>query len=143
MRPLEVLMVEDNQGDIEMARLALRKAATASNLSVAHDGVQGLEFLNKSAPFSEAANPDIILLDINMPGMGGKKFLELAKQDAQFKTIPVIMFTSSQAPEDIRDCYERQASCYVVKPFDLKAFTDALIEVVDFWGGTGVLPSRT
>jgi len=141
-RPLEVLLVEDNQGDIEMTRRALRNADTDCNLSVAHDGVQGLEFLRKGEAFTDAANPDIILLDINMPRMDGKRFLELTKSDTQLRTIPVIMFTSSQSPEDIRDCYERQASCYVVKPFEMKAFTSALVEVVHFWGAVGKVPSR-
>ena len=142
MSPMpEIYYADDDRDDIDIFTEAVKvlreRSAAHVNLHVYHSGDSLIKGISE-----RLVDTGTIFLDINMPGMDGKKFLELAKQDAQFKTIPVIMFTSSQAPEDIRDCYERQASCYVVKPFDLKAFTEALIEVVDFWGGTGVVPSR-
>jgi CheY-like chemotaxis protein len=134
MPPLNILLIEDNEGDVEMARHALR--GTACVLSVAHDGVAALEFLACAGE----SRPHLILLDLNMPRMDGRRFLETVKQDAALKAIPVVMLTSSRSPADIRDCYERHASCYVVKPFGCGQFADALREVVRFWSGVGQLP---
>jgi two-component system, chemotaxis family, response regulator Rcp1 len=130
---LDILLVEDNEGDVEMARRALREADCA--LAVAHDGVAALDLLRKGE-----ARPRIILLDLNMPRMDGRRFLEAVKQDAALKAIPVVMLTSSKSPADIRDCYERHASCYVVKPFGSSQFADTLRQVVRFWSGIGQLP---
>ena len=142
MRPmLEILLVEDNEGDVELTRRALSKAEPTVSISVANDGQQALDFLHRKGIHAEARTPDIILLDINMPRMDGKQFLAAIKQEADLKAIPVVMFTSSQSPADIRECYERQASCYVVKPFDGREYADTLREVVSFWGRTGQLPS--
>lgn len=138
--PLEVLLVEDNEGDVEMTRRAFRDGKPSCHISVANDGVEALEFLHKQEKFANAPAPHIILLDLNMPRMDGKRFLEEAKSDAALKAIPVIMLTSSESPNDIRECYERHASCYVVKPFDGKKFADAVRQVVSFWSGLGRLP---
>lgn len=139
-RALEILLVEDNEGDVEMTQHAFRNFKPVSRISVVNDGMEALEFLRKNGNFANAPTPHIILLDLNMPRMDGKRFLEAIKQEAPLKTIPVIMFTSSQSPKDISDCYERHASCYVVKPFDGKEFADRLREVVQFWSSFGELP---
>jgi CheY-like chemotaxis protein len=131
---LDVLLVEDNEGDVEMARRALRD--TDCILSVAHDGVAALEFLARA----DERRPRLILLDLNMPRMDGRRFLETVKQDAALKAIPVVMLTSSKSPADIRDCYERHASCYVVKPFGSSQFADTLRQVMRFWSVIGQLP---
>jgi CheY-like chemotaxis protein len=88
-----------------------------------------------------AWSPALIFLDLNMPRMDGKKFLEVAKADAQLRTIPVVMLTSSRSPMDIRECYERHANCYVVKPFDGKEFISAVRQIVTFWSGVVQLPA--
>jgi two-component system, chemotaxis family, response regulator Rcp1 len=138
-RILEILLVEDNEGDVEMTQRALRDNPSC-RLSVANNGMEALDFLHKRGEFSDAPLPNIILLDLNMPRMDGKQFLETVKGEASLKTIPVIMLTSSQSPNDIRDCYERHASCYIVKPFDGKKYFEAVRQVVSFWGELGKLP---
>ena len=137
---LEILLVEDNEGDVEMTKLAFRDNAPACRISVANNGIDALDFLHKREKFADAPTPQLILLDLNMPKMDGKRFLEVVKTEAELKAIPVIMLTSSQSPSDIRACYERHASCYIVKPFDVDQFTDTVRQVVVFWSGVGQLP---
>jgi len=139
-KPLEILLVEDNEGDIEMTQRVFRDGKSACNISVANDGSEALDCLFKRGNFVNAPTPQLILLDINMPGMDGKRFLELMKKEQELKSIPVIMLTSSQSPKDIQECYERHASCYVVKPFNGQEYADALRRIVDFWSGLGRLP---
>jgi CheY-like chemotaxis protein len=138
---LRVLLVEDNEGDVEMTQRALRDSKPACDISVANDGLEALSFLMKEGSFAAAQTPQLILLDLNMPRMDGKKFLERIKSDAQFKAIPVVMLTSSESPSDVRACYERYASGYVVKPFDAKDFATRLKQVIGFWGEVGRLPN--
>jgi CheY-like chemotaxis protein len=140
MTVLEILLVEDNEGDVELTRRAFRDDTSHYHLSVAHDGVEALDFLHKKDGFADAPNPRLILLDLNMPRMDGKRFLETVKADAQLKTIPVVMLTSSQSPTDIRECYERYVSGYVVKPFDAKEFMETVRKIVAFWSELGQLP---
>jgi len=137
---LEILLVEDNEGDIEMTQRAFQDGKSACNISVVNDGMEALDFLNKRGDYANAPSPQLIFLDLNMPRMDGKQFLDAIKSEAQWKPIPVIMFTSSESPKDIRECYERHASCYVVKPFDGKEFIDAVRRVVDVWNNLGQLP---
>jgi len=139
-KPLRVLLVEDNDGDVEMTERAFRDDAPACAISVANNGVEALQFLSKQGTFSEAPTPNLILLDLNMPRMDGKTFLDCVKSDPKLKAIPVVMFTSSQSENDIRDCYERYASCYVVKPFDGNEFVETVQRVVRFWRDLGRLP---
>ncbi len=136
---LEILLVEDNEGDVEMIKRAFRDGTPACTLSVANDGMEALDFLHKRGDFSDAPTPHLILLDLNMPRMDGKQFLEAVKEEEGLKAIPVVMLTSSQSPRDIRECYERHASCYVVKPFDGKKFAETVREVVRFWSSCGRL----
>jgi CheY-like chemotaxis protein len=136
--PLEVLLVEDNEGDIELTQRAFRDAS-ACNLSVTNDGVEAMDFLQKRGKFNCAPTPRLILVDINMPRMDGKKFLRTVKEDGRLKSIPVVMLTSSQSPADIRECYELHASCYVVKPFDAREFMSAVRQIVSFWNSLGRL----
>jgi CheY-like chemotaxis protein len=137
---LDVLLVEDNEGDIEMTYRAFRDVKELCSIFVANDGVEALEFLHQRGEFANVPRPDLILLDLNMPRMDGKKFLEIMKANSQLKAIPVVMLTSSESPTDIQECYDRQASCYVVKPFDGKEFTSAVRKVVEFWGRLGRIP---
>lgn len=138
---LRVLLVEDNEGDVEMTQRALRDSKPACKISVANDGIEALAFLRKEGTFTAAEMPQIILLDLNMPRMDGKRFLETIKTDDRFKAIPVVMLTSSESTQDIRACYERYASGYIVKPFDAKDFSTRLKQVVNFWGEVGRLPN--
>ena len=137
---LDILLVEDNEGDVEMTRRALKRAQPLVRLSIANNGDQGLDALNQTGKYAEAARPDLILLDINMPRMDGKTFLGIVKSSEPFKGIPIVMFTSSDSPNDVRECFEKQASAYVVKPFDGTLYADRLREVVNFYGTVGELP---
>jgi two-component system, chemotaxis family, response regulator Rcp1 len=137
---LDIMLVEDNEGDVELAQRALRTAEPPCRISVAHNGHKALDLLQSKMADEDENLPQLILLDINMPGMDGKQFLTEIKTRDTFKAIPVVMFTSSQSPTDIRECYERQASCYVVKPFDAREYGGVLREVVSFWGKVGELP---
>lgn len=139
--PIELLLVEDNQGDVEMIKLAFRDGTPTCHIWVANDGMEALDFLHKRGKFIDAPMPQLILLDLNMPRMDGKQFLEVVKAEAELKAIPIVMLTSSQSPSDIKACYERHASCYVVKPFDVQEFSDTVQQVVKFWSSLGRLPS--
>jgi CheY-like chemotaxis protein len=138
--PFEILLVEDNEGDVEMVRRSLRAVTPACNLSVAIDGTEALDYLLKRSNFQNVVRPHLILLDLNMPRMSGKEALTLIKSDERVKTIPVVVFTSSNAPSDIRECYAHHANCYVVKPFDSGEFKSAIGEIVNFWRNLAVLP---
>src|SRR4051812_23702478 len=104
--PREVLLVEDNEGDIELTQRAFEKNAPFCRLSVVNDGLEALDFLRQRGKFISASLPDLILLDLNMPRIDGKKFLEAVKGDSKTKAIPVVILTSSGAPTDIKECYE-------------------------------------
>ena len=138
---LDILVVEDNNGDVEMTRRALNSASPAVRISVTNNGSQALEFLNREGAYDGAVTPDLILLDINMPRMDGKQFLGLVKASPEFRTIPVVMFTSSESANDIRECFDRHANGYVVKPFDGHQYAERLRQVVSFWGAVSELPN--
>ena len=137
---LDILLIEDNEGDVEMMRRALRTATPPVRVGVANNGDQGLDYLNRQGKYEDAATPQLILLDINMPRMDGKTFLSIVKSSEPFRGIPIVMFTSSESPNDIRECFDKQASGYVVKPFDGTLYADRLREVVNFYGIVGEVP---
>jgi two-component system, chemotaxis family, response regulator Rcp1 len=139
-QPLEILMVEDNEGDVEMVRAALDDQLPPCKVSVVKDGREALNYLFQHGDFQNAAAPQLILLDLNMSGMDGKILLKILKGDERVNTIPVVVLTSSRAPSDIREAYAHHANCYVVKPFDSKDFKNAIRQVVDFWRDLAQLP---
>lgn len=139
--PLEILLVEDNEGDVQLTKQAFRAAKPSCNISVAHDGVEALDLLRQRGEFTNPPIPQLILLDLNMPRMDGRQFLEAVKSDEVLRAIPVIMLTSSRSPNDVRECYDRHASCYVVKPFDGQEFHEAIQRILSFWGNLALLPS--
>jgi CheY-like chemotaxis protein len=138
---MDILLVEDNPGDVALARRALGRVMPQVRVAVAGNGTEALDFLNKAGPYEGAVTPDLILLDINMPRMDGKQLLEIVKASEIHSAIPVVMFTSSESPQDVRDCFARHANGYVVKPFDGKDYADALQKVVSFWSSVGQLPN--
>jgi two-component system, chemotaxis family, response regulator Rcp1 len=135
-----ILLVEDNDDDVELIQRALAGGTGRYKLSMARSGFHALDYLHQRGKFAEAPRPDVILLDINMPGMDGKQLLANLKQDPVLRFIPVVMLSSSTSSEDIRDCYARNANCYVVKPLDAPAFMEVVRRAVIFWSEVPRLP---
>jgi len=140
--PVEILLVEDNPGDVRLTTEALAEAKVRNRLSVARDGVEALQYLRREAPFEDAVRPDIILLDLNMPRMDGREVLEEIKRDPSLSLIPVVVLTTSQADEDILRSYQLHASCYITKPVDLEQFLRVVRSVEDFWLTVVRLPPK-
>lgn len=138
--PLEVLLVEDNPGDVRLTLEAFREADGDIRLHVALDGVEAMAFLRQQGPHSKAPRPDLILLDLNMPRMDGREVLALIKADKHLKTIPTIILTTSEAEADIVKSYNLQANCYLSKPVQLEVFEDLVKSINEFWLTRAKLP---
>jgi two-component system, chemotaxis family, response regulator Rcp1 len=132
-RPVEILLVEDNPGDVRLTREALREGKVRNNLHVAADGVEALHFLRREGKFAGAVRPDLILLDLNLPKKDGREVLEDIKSDPALRYIPVVVLTSSQAEQDILRAYDLHANCYVTKPVDLDQFIHVVRSIEEFW----------
>lgn len=131
--PAQILLVEDNPGDVLLTREALAEARVANELSVARDGEEALRFLRREAEHAESPRPDIILLDLNLPRKGGREVLEEIKADPALKRIPVIVLTTSAAEQDILQTYDLHANSYVTKPLDVDEFLAAVRQIEGFW----------
>jgi CheY-like chemotaxis protein len=142
LRAIEILMVEDNPGDVRLTREALKGGKVWNELYVAEDGVTALDFLYRRPPFEKAPRPDLILLDLNLPKMDGREVLAAIKSDTSLKTIPVVVLTTSQAEEDIVRAYRLSANCYVTKPVDFEQFNRIVQAIEDFWLAVVSLPPR-
>ena len=140
--PVEILLVEDNPGDVRLTTEALSEAKVRNRLAVARDGVEALQYLRREPPFENAARPDIILLDLNMPRMDGREVLQEIKKDASLAAIPVVVLTTSAAEEDVLRSYQLHASCYITKPVDLEQFLKVVRSVEDFWLTVVRLPPK-
>jgi len=136
----EILLVEDNEGDIELTKEAFLEAKFRNRLHIAMDGDAALDYLFKRNGDEDAVIPDIILLDLNLPGTDGKEVLESIKSDPLLRSIPVIVLTSSQAHNDIIESYDLHANCYIVKPVNAKKFIDVVQHIEDFWVDIVCLP---
>jgi chemotaxis family two-component system response regulator Rcp1 len=132
-RPIEVLLVEDSPGDVRLTQEAFRDATVRTRLHVVTDGVEAMAFVKRQGEYANAPRPDLILLDLNLPKMDGREVLALIKEDAEFKTIPVVVLTTSGAEEDILRTYRLHANCYLVKPVDLNGFLSVVKSIDDFW----------
>jgi CheY-like chemotaxis protein len=141
-KPAEILLVEDNPGDVRLAIEGLREAGARGRVSVVKDGVEAMEFLRREGPFAEAPRPDVILLDLNLPKKDGREVLADIKADEDLRQIPVLILTSSDAESDILGCYELNANCYLRKPADLDQFIGMMRLVERFWLHAVQLPSR-
>jgi len=131
--PIEILLVEDNPGDVRLTREALKDARVRNNLHVAMDGVEALAFLRKQGKHVTAARPDLILLDLNLPKKNGREVLEEIKQDSALQHIPVVILTTSQAEQDVLESYRLRANAYVTKPVDLEQFLRVVGSIEEFW----------
>ena len=131
--PVEILLVEDNPGDVRLTTEAFREARVHNRLHVAVDGVDALAFLRREGRHREAPRPDLILLDLNLPRRTGREVLEEIKEDQQLKHIPVVILTTSQAERDILESYRLRANAYVTKPVDLEQFLKVIQSIEQFW----------
>jgi CheY-like chemotaxis protein len=132
-RPIEILLVEDNPGDVRLTKEALREGKVANNLSVANDGVQAIDFLRRRGEHSRALRPDLVLLDLNLPKKDGREVLAEIKADEDLRRIPVVVLTTSKAEEDVLRSYNLHANCYITKPVDLDQFIRVVKSIDDFW----------
>lgn len=142
-RPVEILLVEDNPGDVRLTREAFKEARLASRLSVVSDGVEALAFLRQQGKFTGAATPDMILLDLNLPKKSGLEVLADVKRDNNLRRTPVVVLSTSGAENDVRRSYELHANCYISKPVDLEAFIRVVRSIEEFWLATVALPYAT
>ena len=140
-RPIEVLLVEDNPGDVRLTAEAMRDAKVHNRLTVVDDGVKAMAFLRHEAPYTSSPRPDLILLDLNLPRKDGREVLEDIKHDPDLRRIPVVILTTSQAEEDILRAYNLHANCYVTKPIDFQGFMKVVQAIEDFWLTVVKLPT--
>jgi CheY-like chemotaxis protein len=138
--PVEILLVEDNPGDVRLTKEALREGKVFHNLHCAGDGVEALQFLRKQGRHQTAPDPDLILLDLNLPKMDGREVLAAIKNDEQLRRIPVVVLTTSRAEEDVLRSYHLHANCYVTKPVDLGKFIEVVHAIDQFWLAVVTLP---
>lgn len=132
-RDIEILIIEDNPGDVMLTREALLEGKVINNLYWAKDGIEAISFLRKQAPYQDAQSPDIILLDLNLPCKSGHDVLAFIKSTDHLKRIPVIILTSSKAEQDILRSYDLHANCYICKPVDLEKFLEIVQTIAHFW----------
>ena len=134
LTPLVILLVEDDLADQKLIKISLRNEKIANDLCTVQSGEEGMDFLYRCGNYNDGTpQPDLILLDLNMPGMGGKEFLRLIKEDERLKQIPVVILTTSEAEKDIIDSYKLQASGYVHKPVTLVEFKEAMKKLKAYW----------
>ncbi|MEV6156301.1 response regulator [Nonomuraea sp. NPDC052129] len=141
-RPIEVLLVEDDQGDVLLTKEAFDFNKVRNRLHVVNDGEQAMAFLRREDGYQDAPTPDLILLDLNLPRMGGLEVLTEVKADAELRTIPVVILTTSEAEEDILHSYRLHANAYVSKPVDFEQFIRVVRQIDDFFVTVVKLPSK-
>lgn len=137
-RTAEILLVEDNEGDAFLIESALKEAGFASRIRHVADGPSALEYLHSRPGGSRI--PDLVLLDLNLPGMDGREILAQLKGDAELRRIPVIVLTTSDNPQDIQSSYDRLANCYVTKPVQIDEFFESIRAIAEFWFRVATLP---
>jgi len=140
--PVEILLVEDNPGDVRLTQEALRESKVNNNLHVVNDGVQAMAFLHREGQFSAVPRPDLVLLDLNLPKKDGREVLTEIKANPALKRIPVVILTTSRAEEDVLRTYDLHANCYITKPVDFDQFMNVVKVVEDFWFTVVRLPPQ-
>ncbi len=142
VRQVEILLVEDNPGDVRLTQEALKEGKLSNNLNVVEDGVEAMAFLHKEGKYSYAPRPDLILLDLNLPKKDGREVLAEIKEDPELRRIPVVVLTTSRAEQDIFKTYDLHANCYITKPVDLEQFIVVVQTLQNFWFTLVKLPSE-
>ena len=139
-RSIEILLVEDNPGDVRLTEEALKEGKVINRLSVVPDGVEAIEYLRKRGDYASAATPDLVLLDLNLPKKDGREVLAEVKQDPELRKIPVVVLTTSRDEQDILKSYDLHANCYITKPVDFEQFIRVVRAIEDFWLSVVKLP---
>ena len=140
MKPIEILLVEDNPGDARLTREALALSKIRNRLHHVRDGEEAIAFLRHQPPHAQAPEPDLILLDLNLPRRSGREVLEEVKKDLKLVHIPIVVLTSSQAEEDILGSYRLHANCFITKPVDLEQLNKVVQGIEQFWFTLVTLP---
>lgn len=140
--PIELLLVEDNEGDVLLTQEALERAKVRNTMTVVGDGVEAMDFLRRKGRFNDAPRPDLILLDLNLPRMDGREVLQELKNDPDLRRIPVVVLTTSRAEEDVLRSYSLHANCYITKPVDLQQFLSVVRSISEFWLQVVRLPPK-
>ncbi len=139
-RSIEILLVEDNPGDVRLTQEALKENKIRNNLHVAKDGVEAMNFLRKINEYKDAPRPDLVLLDLNLPKKDGREVLTEIKTDEKLRSIPVVILTTSDAEDDVARAYQHYANCYIRKPIDLNRFIEVVKIIENFWLSIVELP---
>lgn len=140
--PIEILLVEDNLGDIRLTTEAFKEGKLLNHITVMRDGSEALAYLRRQANYTDAIRPDLILLDLNLPKKDGRAVLAEIKADEELKHIPVIVLTTSEAEQDILRSYQLHANCYITKPVDMEQFMKVIKYVEGYWFSIVRLPPR-
>lgn len=142
VKAIDILLVEDNPGDVRLTLEAFNEGRMVNNLSVVEDGVEAMAYLRQEGQYAEASRPDLILLDLNLPRKHGREVLTEIKDDPNLKRIPVVVLTTSEAEQDVLESYDLHANCYITKPVDLEQFIQVVQYVENFWLGIVKLPPK-
>lgn len=140
--PIEILLVEDNPGDVRLTVEALKEGKVANRINIAVDGIDAMAFLRREGKYADAPTPDLILLDLNLPKKNGREVLADIKRDKSLGRIPVVVLTSSQAEKDIIMTYDLHANCYITKPVDFEQFINVIKSIENFWFTVVKLPPK-
>lgn len=141
-RLVDILLVEDNPGDVRLTQEVFKEAKILNRLDVVGDGVDAMAFLRREDGYADVVRPDIVLLDLNLPRKSGRDVLEEIKGDPALRNIPVVVLTTSRAEQDVLDAYEHHANCYITKPVDLEQFIDIVRSISQFWLSIVELPAK-
>jgi CheY-like chemotaxis protein len=141
-KSIDILLVEDNPGDVRLTQEALKEGKMCNTLHVVQDGIEALDFLFRRGKYSDMARPDLILLDLNLPKKDGREVLAEIKKDPLLRRIPIVILTTSKAEEDIVKTYDLHANCYITKPVDVHQFFKVVRLIEDFWLSIVRLPSE-
>ena len=139
-KPVEILLVEDNPGDVRLTIEAFKEGKVSNNLHVVQDGIDALAFLHREGQYNDVPQPDVILLDLNLPKKDGREVLAEIKKEPDLKRIPVVILTTSEAEQDILKTYDLHANCYITKPVDLEQFITVVKSIETFWLSVVKLP---
>ncbi len=141
-RPVEILLVEDNPGDVRLTQEAFKETNISNHLSVVGDGVDAMAFLLREGDYADVVRPDIVLLDLNLPRKSGRDVLEEVKGDPALRNIPIVVLTTSRAEQDVLSAYGHHANCFITKPVDLEQFIDIVRSIGQFWLSIVELPAK-